>query len=48
MLQFSFIAEVAIAVREAASILLEMGYSDIVDIGGIQDWPYDVVGTEVN
>lgn len=32
---------------EAADLLLKMGYSDIVDIGGIQDWPYDVAGTEV-
>lgn len=33
---------------QAAALLSKMGYTDIVDIGGIQDWPYDVVGTEVN
>ncbi|SMP69303.1 rhodanese-like domain-containing protein [Anoxynatronum buryatiense] len=28
---------------EAAEIMLELGYTRIYDLGGILDWPYDVV-----
>ncbi|WP_343185188.1 rhodanese-like domain-containing protein [Anoxynatronum sibiricum] len=28
---------------EAAKMMLEMGYTQIYDLGGILDWPYDVV-----
>ena len=27
---------------EAAEILLELGYTNVYDLGGIIDWPYDV------
>lgn len=27
---------------EAAEILLELGYTQVYDLGGIIDWPYDV------
>lgn len=29
--------------RSAARQLLSMGYTDVIDIGGILDWPYEVV-----
>ena len=31
--------------RSAASakLLIEMGYTDVYDFGGIMDWPYDIV-----
>jgi rhodanese-related sulfurtransferase len=29
--------------RQAADILLEMGYLNIYDMGGIIDWPYEIV-----
>lgn len=29
--------------RTAATILLELGYQNVYDLGGINDWPYDVV-----
>ena len=28
---------------EAAVTLMELGYSDVYDFGGIYDWPYEVV-----
>ena len=28
---------------EAAETLMELGYSDVYDFGGIYDWPYEVV-----
>ncbi len=28
---------------EAAKILVELGYTQVYDLGGIIDWPYDVV-----
>jgi rhodanese-related sulfurtransferase len=28
---------------QASKILLEMGYTQVFDFGGIMDWPYDVV-----
>lgn len=27
--------------KQAADILIEMGYTDIYDMGGIIDWPYE-------
>ncbi len=27
----------------AAKILIDMGYSDVMDFGGILDWPYEIV-----
>ena len=27
----------------AAEVLAELGYTEIYDLGGIQDWPYDIV-----
>nr|WP_320147209.1 rhodanese-like domain-containing protein [uncultured Anaeromusa sp.] len=29
--------------RQAAVLLLELGYGSVYDFGGIQDWPYEVV-----
>lgn len=29
--------------RQAATLLLEMGYQTVFDLGGIQSWPYEVV-----
>ena len=29
--------------RQAAVLLVEMGYASVYDFGGIQDWPYEVV-----
>ena len=29
--------------RSAANALLEMGYSNVYDFGGINDWPYETV-----
>lgn len=28
---------------EAIDILIELGYTDVYDLGGIIDWPYDIV-----
>lgn len=32
--------------REAAEKLVEMGYTQVYDFGGIVDWPYDTVKEE--
>ncbi|MDA3845168.1 MAG: rhodanese-like domain-containing protein [Vallitaleaceae bacterium] len=29
--------------RTAADILLELGYTEVYDLGGINDWPYEIV-----
>jgi rhodanese-related sulfurtransferase len=29
--------------KTAAKMLLELGYTDVYDFGGINDWPYDTV-----
>ena len=29
--------------RQAAQTLLSLGYTDVLDLGGIMNWPYDVV-----
>lgn len=28
--------------RQAAEVLAELGYTNVVDFGGINDWPYEV------
>lgn len=28
--------------KQAANKLLKMGYTDVIDIGGINDWPYEL------
>lgn len=30
----------------AANTLAELGYTEIYDLGGIQDWPYDIVKSD--
>jgi len=30
----------------AAAVLADLGYTEIYDLGGIQDWPYDIVKSE--
>ncbi len=34
--------------REACTILVKMGYTDITNLGGIIDWPYDIVSKKYN
>lgn len=29
--------------KAAAELLLEMGYTNVLDLGGIMDWPYEIV-----
>ena len=29
--------------EKSAKILIEMGYNNVFDFGGIMDWPYDIV-----
>lgn len=33
---------------EAIEIMLELGYSNIVDLGGIIDWPYETVSGPIS
>ena len=32
---------------DAAEILIELGYTDVTNIGGIIDWPYETEGSSV-
>jgi hypothetical protein len=32
--------------RRSANKLLEMGYTQVIDFGGIVDWPYETVSTK--
>ncbi|MCD7965464.1 MAG: rhodanese-like domain-containing protein [Clostridiaceae bacterium] len=32
--------------KNAAEKLLDLGYKNIIDIGGIKDWPYETVSGE--
>lgn len=29
--------------KKAADLLVEMGYTNVYDLGGIKDWPYEIV-----
>ena len=29
--------------KKAADLLVEMGYTNVYDFGGIKDWPYEIV-----
>lgn len=34
--------------REACIILVKIGYTDVTNLGGIIDWPYDIVSKKCN
>lgn len=33
--------------KNACAILVRMGYSDVTDLGGIIDWPYEIISKGV-
>ncbi len=33
--------------KPAAKLLIKMGYTDVIDFGGLADWPYETIFQEI-